>query len=825
MNNIEKTSVDICTGCMCCKSICTEKAIRVYRNEEGFDYPLVDSDKCINCGKCVGICPANSDINKSFAYEYAYALQADERIRMNSSSGGCFSLLAMFFLESGGIVCGAAFVNNRVKHIIVHNIEDLDKLRKSKYVQSDIVDCYDEIHEYLRIGKRVLFTGTACQCEAIKNYCSDYENLLYTCDVLCMGVPAPGIFEKYIDEELGRDVEDIDFRDKCVEGWSSNLFFSYKKNGKKIVLSSKNSSFFSCFLGGYALRKSCYNCKYAGKKRISDLTMGDFWGIGEYDRELDDGKGTSLLLISTPKGERLINSIIDRCRLIKRIPIDIAKEANPILLFSSADRGLRKVFFKLIRQNSLKETVNAVNGNKSTCGIINFWWADDNGGILTAYALQQTLFKLGYSSKLIDFKNDYRSGGISEKFGRKHLDVTLPVLNDEDYYKLNDSFDNFLVGSDQVFRAEWVPDHWFLDFVNDEKNKVAISASFGKDFIDASVERRLRIKYLLSRFNSISIREKQGVKLCTELGTKAINIIDPVFYLSRKDYEEKLDIRKECVTNKYIFVYYRDMSDEKNRLYKQVANHYNCQMFCADDDTEVETFLEKMLNSEMVITDSYHGVCFSLIFNKKYLCILNELRGLERFQSLIETFHLSSSKFLDEKELKLDLRILEEDDDWESINNIIREKANEGIEWIDEAIRNKQKSNIIAKYKNLCALKIYLCVKHVLEIANNRLEYLKMRVFKKACDDRIVLFGAGVYGTKAISIYGKKIYFFIDNSKKKQWLEGYPVFSLNEASKLMRKNTKIIITTSRTYQNEIRRQLLDSGFSNVSVFDEGRNQV
>lgn len=453
------------------------------------------------------------------------------------------------------------------------------------------------------------------------------------------------------------------------------------------------------------------------------------------------------------------------------------------------------------------------------CGIINYWWCNDNGAILTAYALQQTLYDMGYENQLINLDTDEKNYGISKRF-RKYMHVTAPVVNDEDFYNLNKSFTSFIVGSDQVFRAEWVSNHWFLDFVNDDKNKIAISASYGKNTLDVSKKRELEIRYLLSRFNSISVREKQGVDLSRKLGVKAVNIIDPVFYLSKNEYIEKLNIKSDANSGKYIFVYFRDLKDNKIAICENYARSMQCDLFYADDNTQVEIFLEKLLNSEIVITDSYHGLCFSLIFNKNYICIVNEMRGLERFNSLRDTFGLNEKCFIDEKISPYELEYEIHAENWEKLNHDIGIKSCEAKKWIFDALEKKKKTNKLRILIKLFNLKKYIFLRKISEYIKNVCSYIVICASKKYKKDNIILFGAGLYGQKAAKQYNGRILFFIDNSKNKKWIAGYPVFTLKKASKFMNKNKKIIITTSPTYQNEILQQLTDNGYVNVEKFKD-----
>lgn len=816
MSYVDVINSDVCTGCMKCKNLCPQNAIHIERNKEGFDYPKIDLTKCVDCEICRTECIAQKKLRNRFDYQFAYAVQADESTRMMSSSGGIFTIIARYFLKNNGVVCGAAFVDNKVKHILVYEVEDLDMLRRSKYVQSDISETYIEVINCLKKGIDVLFVGTPCQCEAIISFCKENSEHLYTIDILCMGVPSPGMFEKYLHEEIGANVENINFRDKRINGWSDELIFSYEEKNEVKYVKASESSYFSMFLDGYALRKNCYDCKYAGAKRITDLTIGDFWGIGNYKKELDDNKGTSLVIVSSDKGKTIFEILSKLFLLCEEVPIDIAIKSNPILLYSTEDRGRRKEFFDKIRDKSLADSVNQMNNYRVDYGIINFWWADDNGGILTAYALQKTIEMLGYSSELIDLKTDIKTGGISEKFARKNLKVTKRVISHDDYLSLNDVFGGFIVGSDQVFRTEWVPDNWFLEFADDDKKKIAISASFGKDYIDVDRRRKIKLRFLLGRFDFVSVREKQGTKICRELGRKSVHVIDPVFYLSREEYVKNLNLK---VNNdgRVVFVYFRDITQEKKKFYEDVAKRKKSTLFIADDSTEVESFLQNLISSVLVITDSYHAVCFSLIFNKKFICILNELRGVERFNSIIDTFELPQELFVKEKNIT-HIKIDELDYDREKVNSNIKVEAKNGIDWLRESLTNRREDGAIRKKLNRIRFWIDNQLLDFFEIFANTICFYERRLTRKKKLDGIVCFGAGQFGTDFVMNYKGKIAFFIDNSARKKWVKNIPVFAFGKVLEIMEKEQEIIVTTSPRYQEEIENQLRSYGFTNVKCW-------
>ena len=246
-------------------------------------------------------------MNNNLKAPKCYAAMASDEIRLNkSSSGGIFTLIANEVLKNNGIVVGASFDEGEtVNHIIVDNYKDLEKLKGSKYVQSNINDIYKKIKQYLDKNIKVLFTGTPCQIAGLKSYLSkEYENLM-TIDIVCHGVPSPMVFRKYLKEKFGNSTQivDINFRDK-INGWSSSdLIITFQAHDFTVSEKDKENEYITAFLKNYILRKSCFNCPFQKLPRQGDITIGDFWKIQKYDENLDDKKGTSVVLVNNKKGQ------------------------------------------------------------------------------------------------------------------------------------------------------------------------------------------------------------------------------------------------------------------------------------------------------------------------------------------------------------------------------------------------------------------------------------------------------------------------------------------------------------------------------------------
>ena len=234
MNNITSLSIDKCTGCGSCYNVCPVDAISMKHDIDGFLVPVIDKELCVLCGKCVSSCPVcNPIFNNNNDPECYAAMAQDEELRMKSSSGGMFSLFAEEIFKRGGVVSGAAYDDNfLVEHIIIDKIEDLNKLRGSKYLQSDTKKVYRDIKNKLNAGQFALFCGCPCQVGALNTFLGkDYPNLL-TIDLMCHGGPSPLLFKKYLAETYpGRELEHFSFRDKSVFGWSTEAN-AYFKDGK-----------------------------------------------------------------------------------------------------------------------------------------------------------------------------------------------------------------------------------------------------------------------------------------------------------------------------------------------------------------------------------------------------------------------------------------------------------------------------------------------------------------------------------------------------------------------------------------------------------------
>ncbi len=323
-HNISSLPKAACFGCAACESICPKDCITMQPDHEGFLYPIVDEDQCIACRKCIDVCPGFNQVTMAQPLpdtRFIGGKILDESIRYQSSSGGMFSLVADHILGQNGVVYGAVIQpqDMRVVHARAVDPDGLQAMRKSKYVQSDTTKIFPRVQQDLSTGRPVLFTGTPCQVAGLYLYLGQQPDNLFTCDIICHGVPSPGLFQNHfgdVEDRMDAPIHKIDFRTK-EKGWGSflNFYLAIETDHKKRLVYAPLDAYYALFLANLSLRPVCYTCKYATTPRTSDLTLGDFWGVQRQAPDLFDGKGTSLLLVNTTKGQRLVDATAPRTKL------------------------------------------------------------------------------------------------------------------------------------------------------------------------------------------------------------------------------------------------------------------------------------------------------------------------------------------------------------------------------------------------------------------------------------------------------------------------------------------------------------------------------
>lgn len=349
-----------CCGCAACMNICPASAITMQENNDGFLFPLIDDNKCKRCNLCVNICPVQVDnIKKDLSDSTAYAVQNNnEKVRSVSSSGGVFSLLAENIINQGGIVSGAEFEDaEHVHHTIIDNKSELNRIYGSKYIQSETQYVYKKIKNELDNKRKVLFCGTPCQVAGLKCYLKkDYDELILI-DLICHGVPSAKVWREFLKDEIKtEEIQKINFRDKR-SGWKNYSLYIETINNKSFCRNFYETNFFKAFLSNIALRPSCYNCKFKYPNNVSDITLGDFWGIEDVYPELDDDTGTSAVIINTEKGNKLWDAVKESCKY-KNVDINTIIKCNTALTDSVTKHPKYELFFKLLEKIKFKNVIN-----------------------------------------------------------------------------------------------------------------------------------------------------------------------------------------------------------------------------------------------------------------------------------------------------------------------------------------------------------------------------------------------------------------------------------------------------------------------------------
>lgn len=338
-----------CCGCSACAQRCPRQCISMQMDNEGFLYPQVDISKCVDCHLCEKVCPVINQYDTRTPLKVYAAKNLDDEVRRLSSSGGIFTILAEQVIKSGGVVFGACWDDEwNIKHGYAECIDDLAKFRSSKYLQSIIGDTYLKAEQFLKAGRKVMFTGTPCQIAGLKHFLrKEYDNLLAV-EVICHSVPSPGVWQQYLTEKLQTlgwnksNIQHISFRDKKT-GWKTYSFVIENRNGNIFTELSSKNAFMRGFLVDLYTRPSCHACPAKQLRSGSDITLGDFWGIESLMPKIDNDKGVSAIIVNSDKGKESLHNIKVE---LQEVQYNELTTRNPALVKSFPITPKRTEFFK-----------------------------------------------------------------------------------------------------------------------------------------------------------------------------------------------------------------------------------------------------------------------------------------------------------------------------------------------------------------------------------------------------------------------------------------------------------------------------------------------
>lgn len=716
VNTIEAIKENECTGCGACFNRCPVDAIVMKENQEGFLFPNIDKNICINCGLCLKSCPVNEPKYSNLEEPVCYAAYAEDSVREHSSSGGVFVLAAQYVLENNGYVCGATYSDDytEVNHILISNEKELPRLQGSKYVQSNTGKIYKEIETILKNNRPVLFSGCPCQVAAL--YCflgKPYQNL-FTIDLVCHGVPSPKTYRKFVEQKMSEHgkINYLSFRDKGTYGWTVSTTIQFE-DGYEYKKYRTDSSYMKSFLQLLSLRKSCGQCPYAHIPRPGDLTLADFWNVDKYNAAFDDKKGTSMVLVNNEQGQKLFAAISDKMKLCEKASLEFAKKNNAQLHSPSRLHSRRERFYSLLDKYDFDKAVDYGINRRFDVGFVGWWYGLNYGSALTNYALHETLVSLGKTVLMLEWPYHEKPKNAipdthTRRFANRHYDMSMRYTYDE-LDRMNYHCESFVLGSDQLWNYYCVKEngnYFFLDFVQPGKRKIAYATSFGHAHSFFPKERQFEIAKCLQQFTAISVREKDGINICRDVfGVNAVQNLDPVFLCDKAAYDNAIKDADAKEEKPYLLAYILNPTPEKRRVLLHVSDKVglplrvildgqenqeeNRKMMDLDDavlkTVGVEDWLYYFKNAEYVLTDSYHGLCFSIIFHKNFICFGNVKRGMSRFETLLSITELSEHLLMDLKLENID-HLLSVRIDYEMVERKLESERVRSLKWLKDAL-------------------------------------------------------------------------------------------------------------------------------------------
>lgn len=363
-NYWKKGDVKDCCGCGACLNICPKNCISMQCNDEGFLSPVKNTSLCIDCGLCEKVCPFSDNYTYLTSGNPVVLAAYDDENRIGSSSGGIFYTLAKYVIEERkGWVFGAAFEEKfQLRHVGVNTMADLQKLRGSKYLQSDMGSVYKQIRVLLADGTFVLFVGTPCQVAGLRAFLrnKDFDNLL-TADLVCHGVPPQTLFDMHVEYlEKKHKATLVSYQFRKPDGWGGCEIADFANPIKQKSLPTYSlSPYLYSFMQAYTYRESCYECKFSQIPRQGDITLADYWGANKFFEGIDISKGVSLVLLNTGKGKTLFNEIRVKC-VVYESNLSDASFYNANLITKTSRPATRDKVFALIGEKGYNKVAKTL---------------------------------------------------------------------------------------------------------------------------------------------------------------------------------------------------------------------------------------------------------------------------------------------------------------------------------------------------------------------------------------------------------------------------------------------------------------------------------
>ena len=544
-----------------------------------------------------------------------------------SSSGGVFSSLANYVIENKGVVFGAVF--DKSFNVVIDYTEDnFQPMIGSKYVQSSTGDSFRKCKEFLDKGRLVLYSGTPCQIIGLKSFLhKEYENLI-TVDVICHGTARKEIWQHYI-KSFGKDIESVNFRDKGNDSWSQFRISIKFKDGSMFTENHNDNAYFKLFVENKILKESCYTCSCC-KNSKADITLGDAWGCNAKNSYLKNDEGTSCVITHTDKGKNILTSL----------------QSNFIIEDTDISY-LEKNSVGYVHNYTIpSDRENIINGIlRPRIAMITIPGHNNVGNTLQAFALQSKIKEILPEANVV-LINDFDLTHNKLDFYKKHVSYI-----NEGY--IDGKYDMMIVGSDQIWGNTITPD-WKIPLEdiyalrNVKKIFYAPSFGFAQSYIQSKPDLKTKISLWLKNEKYISSRESFGsVMFMKMFGVHCETVIDPTLLYPPDFYVKSIHGKLTDDTNG-IFAYILDKSIQSTTFINECSEKMGEPLL--QYDGSVENFIQNMNKCKYVITDSYHGTCFSLIFGKSFITYKNRTRGNMRFDDLEYKFDLAD-RFISEYDI------------------------------------------------------------------------------------------------------------------------------------------------------------------------------
>lgn len=734
-----------CTGCMCCTDTCKQNAIKIKEDKNGLWYPIIDAEKCIEChlcekhcqDVCTGALLEKNPINYYIPYT---AWNKNDSQRKVSTSGGSFAAMATTILDRGGIVCGAAIENNRVRHIFVNSLQQLPLIQGVKYIQSNLEGIYQQVLKYINGHKIILFSGTPCQIAALYTYLGNkknYENL-YTAEVICHGVISNLIIDKHLEYNHANQI--VSFRSKCL-GWGKDTYTTVLKNGKKTILQNRHKNFFyHAFTSDTVTRPSCYQCSYSNIKRVADITMGDYWGNKQFPEETI--KGLSLLIANNHKGKSLLSQCptlhLETTKWEQCLPrnprlycdkhecqsISLTSHLHTIFTYTPRFFAKSLVGARVTKRNpiafirayyiisqkkaidkrvtiELQRTIKKTKKVMKKVGILTFHRSINYGAMLQAYALRHTVQKLGYETEVIDYGKIGQSerfywsttsikaiGGsiinnFLKLFGEKRRIANFKKFSEEfiglssKHYATKEElskdlhhYQSLITGSDQVWHPMICEDDmtYFLDLPIQSNQKIAYAPSFGVK--ELTKKQQERYTPFLQHIGHLSIREETGVTILKKLLKRNVPlVVDPTLLCEAEEWDKIAILPNE---KKRYILFFTVLGDPEGSAEFALAlsKHFGYTIIKIGSIRDIaklqyksgryanpREFLGLVKKAEFVITNSFHGTAFSIIYRKNFFTFLNNNDRNSRLESITKMLGLENQLKKGKCDLPMNLKV------------------------------------------------------------------------------------------------------------------------------------------------------------------------